>query len=130
MMCRVLCVPRSGFYQWLHKPLSDRAIEDLRLLELIRASYAASGGVYGAPRVFLDLREAVDRCGRHRVAIIMRINKIKTLRGYKARRAIVVWPSIIAPNKLQREFTVEQPDVVWITVLPTSAPGRPGCISP
>lgn len=44
-MCRVLCVSRSGFYQWLHKPLSDRAIEDQRLLELVRASYAASGGV-------------------------------------------------------------------------------------
>jgi len=66
-MCRVLDVTRSGFYEWLHKPMSDRAIEDLRLLDLIRASYAASGGVYGSPRVFLDLREAGERCGRHRV---------------------------------------------------------------
>ena len=43
-MCRVLKVARSGFYQWLHKPMSDRSIEDDRLLGLIRASYAASGG--------------------------------------------------------------------------------------
>ena len=64
-MCRVLRVSRSGFYQWLHKPLSDRAIEDRRLLGLIRASYAASGGVYGAPRVFLNLRET----GEHVVNI-------------------------------------------------------------
>ncbi len=64
-MCRVLKVSRSGFYAWLHKPLSDRAIEDLRLLELIRASYVASGGVYGSPRVFLDLRETGERCGVH-----------------------------------------------------------------
>lgn len=108
-MCRVLKVSRSGFYQWLHKPLSDRAIEDRRLLGLIRASYAASGGVYGAPRVFLDLREAGERCGKNRVARIMRINKIK------APRAIAGRPSIIAPNKLQRAFTVEQPDRVWVT---------------
>ena len=114
-MCRVLRVSRSGFYQWLHKPLSDRAIEDLRLLELIRASYAASGGVYGAPRVFLDLREAGERCGKHRVAKIMRINKIKAIRGYKAPRPIAGRPSIIAPNKLQREFTVERQDTVWVT---------------
>lgn len=114
-MCRVLCVSRSGFYQWLHKPLSDRALEDRRLLELIRASYAASGGVYGAPRVFLDLREAGEACGKHRVARIMRINKIKAIRGYKAPRAIAGRPSIIAPNKLLRAFTVEQPDTVWVT---------------
>ena len=47
-MCRVLQVARSGFYEWLHKPLSDRAIEDQRLVELIRASYAGSRGVYGS----------------------------------------------------------------------------------
>ena len=45
----------------------------------------------------------------------MRINKIKALRGYQAPRAIAGRPSIIAPNKLQREFTVEQPDTVWVT---------------
>ncbi len=37
MMCRILEVARSGFYAWIHKPLSDRAIENERLLELIRA---------------------------------------------------------------------------------------------
>ena len=46
-MCRVLRVARSG-YAWLHKPMSDRDIEDPRLLGLIRDSYPASGGVYGA----------------------------------------------------------------------------------
>jgi putative transposase len=109
-MCWVLKVHRSGFYQWLHKPLSDRASEDQRLLVLVRASYAASSGVYGAPRVFLDLREAGETCGRHRVARIMKENSIKALRGYKAPRAIAGRPSIIAPNRLQRKFTVEQAD--------------------
>ena len=61
-MCRVLNVCRSGFYAWLHKPLADRAIEDQRLLVLVRASYPASSGVNGAPRVFLDLREAGEKC--------------------------------------------------------------------
>lgn len=114
-MCRVLQVPRSGFYAWLHRPLSDRAIEDQRLLGVIRDSYVASGGVYGSPRVFLDLREAGERCGRHRVARIMREHKIKALHGYQAPRRVVGRPSIIAPNKLQREFTVAEPDRVWVT---------------
>jgi len=114
-MCRVLQIKRSGFYQWLHKPLSDRAIEDKRLLELIRASYSASGGVYGARRVFQDLREAGERCGKHRVERIMKINKIKAIRGYKTPRATGGCLSTIAPNRLQREFTVEQADIVWVT---------------
>jgi putative transposase len=114
-MCRVLSASRSGFYEWLHKPLSDRAIEDQRLLVLVRASYATSGGVYGARRVFLDLREVGETCGRHRVARIMRMNKIKALHGYKVPRVIAGRPSIIAPNRLQREFTVAQPDRAWVT---------------
>jgi putative transposase len=114
-MCRVLGVARSGYYDWIARPLSDHAIEDQRLLILIRNSYVASGGVYGAPRVFLDLRETGESCGRNRVARIMRVNKIKALRGYKVPRTVKGRPSIIAPNRLQREFTVDTPDQAWVT---------------
>ncbi|MBA3563420.1 MAG: IS3 family transposase [Gammaproteobacteria bacterium] len=114
-MCRVLEASRSGFYEWLHNPLSERAVEDQRLLILIRASHAASGGVYGSRRVFLDLHEAGETCGRHRVARLMQGNKIKALRGYKAPRPIAGRPSIIAPNRLQRAFTVDESDRAWVT---------------
>jgi putative transposase len=56
-LCRVLDVAPSGYYAWLKKPLSRDASEDARLLRLIRASFVASQGIYGAPRVFLDLRD-------------------------------------------------------------------------
>jgi putative transposase len=114
-MCRVLRVSSSGFYEWFGRPLSNHAREDQRLLVLIRASYAASGGVYGARRVFLDLRELGETCGKHRVARIMRVNGIKAIHGYKIPRGPYGRPSIITPNKLQREFTVEQPDRAWVT---------------
>ena len=68
MMCRVLEVAQSGYYDWLQQPVSNRAQEDARLLRLIRASFVASHGIYGAPRVFLDLREAGETCSKHRVA--------------------------------------------------------------
>lgn len=115
LMCRVLKVARAGFYQWLHRPISERAKEDARLVEAIRHSYSASGGVYGANRVFGDLREAGETCGRNRVARLMQVNKIKAVRGYKAPRRIAGRPSIIAPNRLNREFTVEAPDQAWVT---------------
>ena len=115
LMCRVLQVARAGFYDWLNKPLSDRAIENQRLVGLIRDSYAASGGVYGSNRVFGDLREAGETCGRHRVARLMRANKIRAIRGYKSPRQIAGRPSIISPNRLNREFTVEAPNQAWVT---------------
>lgn len=86
-----------------------------RLLQLIRSSYAASRGVYGVRRVFGDLREAGETCGKHRVARLMRANKIRALRGYKAPRPIAGRPSIIAPNHLNREFTIDAPNKAWVT---------------
>ena len=114
-MCRILGVAASGFYAWIHEPLSPRAIEDERLLELIRESYMASGRIYGSPRVHLDLREAGEYIGRKRVARIMREHGIRAVRGYKVPRNVISMPSTIAPNRLQRQFTVERPDVAWVT---------------
>lgn len=106
----------SGFYAWLHKPLSARAKEDRRLLPLIRASHQASGGIYGSPRVFLDLREAGETCGRHRVARIMREHKLRGVLGYRVPRAVGGGPpALLAPNRLERQFTVEAPDKAWVT---------------
>jgi putative transposase len=115
LMCRLMEVSPSGFYEWLNRPLSDRAIEDQRLLVLIRASYTASSGVYGYRRVHLDLREIGEKCGKHRIARIMNVNNIKAIHGYKIPRGKYGRPSIIAPNKLQRAFTVEHPDRAWVT---------------
>jgi putative transposase len=58
VMWRLLGVAPSGYYAGLAQPVSKRAQEDARLLRLIRASFTASQGSYGAPGVFLDLREA------------------------------------------------------------------------
>ena len=115
VMCRLLDVSRSGFYEWLRHPLSDRALEDQRLLRLIRAAYTASHGVYGAPRIFLDLREAGETCSKHRVARIMRANNIKALHGYRTPRYAKGHTSLLTPNTLQRGFTVQRPNTAWVT---------------
>lgn len=86
------------------QPLSNRAQEDARLLRLIRAAFVASHGIYGAPRVFLDLREAGETCSKHCVARLMRENKLRALNqsrlddiqslaneGYVADEAVQRW---------------------------------------
>src|SRR5262245_30856323 len=110
MMCRLLEVAPSGYYDWLKHPVSKRAQEDARLLRLIRAAFTASHGIYGAPRVFLDLREAGETCSKHRVARLMRVNNLRALHGYRTRRWSVGKSSILIPNLLQRQFTVTRPN--------------------
>lgn len=115
LMCRVLGVAPSGYYEWLKHPISNRAQEDARLLRLIRASFIASHGVYGAPRVFLDLREAGETCSKHRVARLMRENGLRALHGYRTRRISVNKPAVLIPNILKRQFTVTKRNRVWVT---------------
>jgi len=111
----VLGVAPSGYYEWLQKPISDHAVEDARLLRLIRKSFLASHGIYGAPRVFLDLREAGETCSKHRVARLMRENNLFALHGYRTRRVASGRPAVQIPNLLQRQFTVTRPDKGWVT---------------
>jgi putative transposase len=114
-MCNALGVTRSGYYAWLQNPTSRRAQEDARLLRLIRASVKASHGVYGSPRVFLDLREAGETCSKHRVARLMRVNKIRALHGYRTRHYSAGKPAAIAPDLVKRHFDVMRPNKVWVT---------------
>lgn len=114
-MCRTLGVARSGYYTWLEHPISDRAQEDARLLKLIRASFIASHGIYGAPRILQDLRERGETCSKHRVARLMRENGLRALHGYRTRHIPVPKPTVLIPNRLQRQFTVSRQNEAWVT---------------
>ncbi len=118
MMCRLLKVAPSGYYAWRKNPISDRALEGERLLCLIRASFEASHGIYGSLRVFLDLREAGETCSKHRVARLMRVNKIRARPGYKSRSHVAGKPAAAIPNLVQRNFNVEHPNRVWVRRYP------------
>jgi putative transposase len=115
MMCRVLEVTPSGYYAWLKQPQSQRATDSARLLKLIRASFDASNGIYGSPRVFLDLRETGETCSKHRVARLMRAHKIRAVRGYSRKPKSGTKPSELVPNVLQRQFDVGRPNKAWVT---------------
>ena len=62
-----------------------------------------------------DLREDGTLCGEKRIARMMRQAQQRSVRGYKRQRYRVGMPATMAPNRLQREFTVEHPDQVWVT---------------
>lgn len=114
-MCRVFKLHRSDFYAWLKKPISDKAIEDNRLLKLIKEFYVASGGTYGSPWIHQDLREAGELCSVNRVVKIMRNHKLRAQIGYKRRHITGGKPSKVADNLLSRQFNQPEPSQVWVS---------------
>lgn len=114
-MCRTLKVHVSGFYAWLNKPLSNRAIEDQRLLRLIKEFYVASGATYGSPWIHRDIREAGEKCSVHRVARLMRENKLKAQIGYKRRYMKGGKLASVAGNHLDRNFNPDRPNHSWVS---------------
>jgi len=114
-MCRVFKIHPSGFYAWLEKPLSDWAIEDQRLLKLIKQFYIASGATYGSPWIHQDLRKVGEICSVHRVAKIMRQNKLKAQIGYKRRYIKGGKTATVAENVLDRKFNPTTPNKFWVS---------------
>lgn len=82
---------------------------------LIRVPFTASQGIYGAPRVFLDLREAGEMCSKHRVARLMRENGLRALHDYRTRRWEVDKPAVLTPNLLKRQFSPTPPNAACAT---------------
>jgi len=76
-MCRCLRVQPSGFYAWLKNPLSNRAQEDQRQTELIRAAWSESGRVYGYRKLHDDLADMGESCCPNRVARLTRLAGIR-----------------------------------------------------
>jgi len=70
-MCEALEVSRGGFYEWMHRPESERTRSNRELLVQVRSSFEQSDRTYGSPRVWRDLRAWGYRCGVHRVARLM-----------------------------------------------------------
>ncbi|MGP4753983.1 IS3 family transposase, partial [Agrobacterium pusense] len=116
MMCRLLRIHPSGFYAWLRMPLSKRACEDKRQIDLLQAAWEESGKVYGYRKLHDDLLDQGETCCPNRVARLTRIAGIKAQIGYKRRPGIYGGrPSIVIDNTLDRQFDVAAPDSAWVT---------------
>lgn len=121
-LCRALHVSRSGYYDWQRREPSARQQEDVKLLAAIEQTHQTCRQAYGAEKTWRALNANGVACGKHRVARLRRQAGIEALRKQRFRRLekhSLLGP---APNRLQRQFTVQCPNKVWvgdITVVPT-----------
>ncbi len=115
MLCRVLGVSRSGYYAWRSRPLSERARLDAVLSEKIETIHRNSRATYGVPRVHAELVAIGIRCGRKRVARLMRRAKLRgCLRGRRMRTTHRAVLQQAAPDLVERNFVAEEPDRLWV----------------
>ncbi|MCR3984537.1 IS3 family transposase [Aeromonas caviae] len=115
-LCRMMNVHPSGYYAWQLQPLSARALEDQRLLGQLKQCWLESGGVYGYRKIRDDLREMGETCGKHRVARLMRHEGLRSQTGYRRRPGHYAGQlAVVAPNHLERQFDVTEPNKVWGT---------------
>jgi transposase InsO family protein len=118
VQCRVLGVSVSGYHQHLARlrHIAQRHLGDEALLVHISAVYAESRGAYGWPRIWRQLRRQGIRVGKLRVQRLMQQHGIQA-RG-KRRFRVSTTDSRhdlpIAPNRLDRNFTVASPNQAWV----------------
>lgn len=123
-MCRTLGVSRSGYYGWRNHSPSARDRANLLLIQKIRQVHLESRQTYGSPRIHAQLNSQGDRCGRHRVARLMRQNQIvaKMTRRFRLASRVRKNNPPPAPNRLQVPFVVQEANRQWVsdlTFIPT-----------
>ncbi len=117
LMCRILEVTRSGYYQWRKQPLSARKMANLLLLVHIKDIFAESRETYGSYRIYIELTEQGIRCGRKRIARLMQEYDLepKTVRPFKVVTTDSNHNLPIAPNRLNQHFMADRPDQIWLS---------------
>jgi transposase InsO family protein len=116
MLCAVLEVSRSGFYEWLRRPPSSHDIDDERLKVHIKAIFRRNQGRYGAPRIHDDLRDEGFAVSRKRVARLMTELGLRSVRKRRFKPTTDSSHKLpVAPNVLARRFEAEAPDKAWVT---------------
>lgn len=125
VMCDVLGVSRSGYYDWADRPPCERHRRRERLAVEVKAAHARSRGTYGSPRVYAELAAAGVACCENTVAKVMRLHGVrsKTSRKFRVRTTDANHAHPLADNLLARDFAAKAPDRKWaadVTYVPTS----------
>jgi putative transposase len=115
LMCRALGISRSGHHAFRTRKTSLRALDQQKLDVQVAAIFNEKKGRYGAFRIEKELRKSDNCTSRKRVASSM---KRQGLWARPKRRWRTTTDSghkePVAPNRLNRDFTVSAPNRVWV----------------
>jgi len=125
LMCGVLEVSRSGYYDWRDRPASPRTLRREQLAVQVKDAFIESKQTYGSPRITLELADAGFRASRNTIAKIMQQEGIsaRVPKRFIPRTTDSSHPYPIAENHLDRQFAPgKEAPAAWvsdITYVPT-----------
>jgi hypothetical protein len=115
-ICRALQVAPSSYYAARCRPPSARAVSDAELAPKILKVFNDNYRVYGARKLWKQLRREGELVGRDRVARLMRTLGIAGAVRGKPRRTTIPDPAAArAPDLVQRQFTATRPNQLWVS---------------
>lgn len=112
-LCRLLAVSASGYYAWLKRQAGNQERENAVLLEIMRQIHEEVNQCYGSPRMHAELVSRGYRCGKNRVARLMRRHGLKARQRTKRPGSRFTDARGKAPNLLNRQFAVDAANQVW-----------------
>jgi putative transposase len=124
VLCEVLGVSASGYYDWLDREPSATHKRRQALGDKIAVIHAAVKRRYGSPRMHQELLATNHTCSRNTVAKIMKSLGIQAIshRKFRVQTTDSNHGLPIAANHVAQEFTASRPNELWLsdmTYIPT-----------
>lgn len=116
-LCNCLGVSESGYYAWTKREPSQRKRDDADLKAVIVEIWHKSHQIYGLPRIHAELADRGIQIGKQRLARLMGEAGVqgKMPRRKRPKTTQSDDRNPVVPNLLNREFTVEKRNMVWLT---------------
>ncbi len=125
MMCRLLGVSRSGFYDWKKRTPSLLEQRKAWVSTAIMQTYEKFKKRYGAPRLAVELSKNEIPCSVNYVAKLLKEKGLKARNGKSFKYSPSVEASSnVADNLLKRQFTVDAPNLKWVSDITYIKVGR------
>lgn len=115
LMCEVIGVGRTSYYDWLKSQPSPRDLEDQKLAMQIKEIFMNSRNTYGTRRIRKMLMRLDITISRKRISRLMKKHDLccKTKRKFKI-TTDSNHPYPISPNILERDFSATAPDQKYV----------------
>lgn len=118
LLCRVLQVSTSAFYDWIHRggPLvSDTDLDDAHAANQLHDAWAQHRRTYGARRLTAEVHDRGHAWNRKKVARLMTVAGIEGIhRRRHGKKRSRIGAGSVAPDLVKRQFVADGPDQLWV----------------